>query len=239
MMFTPVTILAVLFWGLSAAPVDVSGGGAAAFPVEFSSFSAFMESLSTPLALRLAGWLVLGCGIGIGLSFLVRRRARAIVAGILGGLLASGGFLVMVQRLDEMAGHILAVSVLGLTMALMFALARRGTAKSKVRVEAPVAKSKSAVAPAPKAAAPSAPAPKAAPKPAPMAQSSSTSASDTDEEDEDESAPAAGASSSPPEDEAAPKATPKPSAPAAPKPAPMKQAPTQAKSAPGPSWMHD
>lgn len=229
MMFTPVTILAVLLGGLSAAPVDVAGGGAAAFPVEFSSFSVFMESLSTPLALRLAGWLVLGCGIGIGLSFLVRRRARAILAGILGGLLASGGFLVMVQRMDEMAGHILAVSVLGLTMALMFALARRGTAKSKVRVEAPVAKSQSAVAPAPKAA----------PDPSPMAQSSSTSASDTDEDDEDESAPAAGASSSPPEDEAAPKAAPKPSAPPAPKPAPMKQAPTQAKSAPGPSWMHD
>lgn len=209
MMFRTITTVAMLCQGLSTAPVDVSGGRAAAFPVEWSSFSAFMESLSTPLALRLVGWLVLGCGIGIGLSFLVRRRARAIVGGILGGLLASGGFLVMVQRLDEMAGHILAASVLGLTMAMMFVLARmRG---GKVKVKAPVAKS----------------------------QSSSTSASDTEADDEDESAPAAGASAPPPEDEAAPQATPKPSAPPAPKPAPMKPAPTQAKSAPGPSWMHD
>ncbi len=209
MMFRTITTVAMLCQGLSTAPVDVSGGRAAAFSVEWSSFSAFMESLSTPLALRLVGWLVLGCGIGIGLSFLVRRRARAIVGGILGGLLASGGFLVMVQRLDEMAGHILAASVLGLTMAMMFVLARmRG---GKVKVKAPVAKS----------------------------QSSSTSASDTEADDEDESAPAAGASAPPPEDEAAPQATPKPSAPPAPKPAPMKPAPTQAKSAPGPSWMHD
>jgi len=208
-MFRTITTVAMLCQGLSTAPVDVSGGRAAAFSVEWSSFSAFMESLSTPLALRLVGWLVLGCGIGIGLSFLVRRRARAIVGGILGGLLASGGFLVMVQRLDEMAGHILAASVLGLTMAMMFVLARmRG---GKVKVKAPVAKS----------------------------QSSSTSASDTEADDEDESAPAAGASAPPPEDEAAPQATPKPSAPPAPKPAPMKPAPTQAKSAPGPSWMHD
>ncbi len=232
MMFTPVTILAVLLWGLSAAPVDVSGGGAAAFPVEWSSFSAFMESLSTPLSLRLAGWLVLGCGIGIGLSFLVRRRARAIVGGILGGLLASGGFLVMVQRLDEMAGHILAASVLGLTMAILFALARMRAGKVKVKVKAPVAKSQTAAAPAPKAADQFAPAPESAPKPAPTAQSSTTSASDTEADDEDESAPAAGASSPPP-------ATPKPIAPPAPKPAPMKAKPTQAKSAPGPSWMHD
>lgn len=237
MMFRTITTVAMLCQGLSTAPVDVSGGRAAAFPVEWSSFSAFMESLSTPLALRLVGWLVLGCGIGIGLSFLVRRRARAIVGGILGGLLASGGFLVMVQRLDEMAGHILAASVLGLTMAMMFVLARmRG---GKVKVKAPVAKSQSAAAPASKAVNQSAPAPTSAPQPAPTAQSSSTSASDTEADDEDESAPAAGASAPPPEDEAAPQATPKPSAPPAPKPAPMKPAPTQAKSAPGPSWMHD
>ncbi len=230
MMFRTVTTVAMLCQGLSTAPVDVSGGRAAAFPVEWSSFSAFMESLSTPLELRLAGWLVLGCGIGIALSFLVRRRARAIVGGILGGLLASGGFLVMVQRLDEMAGHILAASVLGLTMAMMFALARMRA--GKVKVKAPVAKSQAAAAPAPKAVNQSAPAPE------PMAQSSSTSAFDTEEDDSDESAPEAGTSSPAQEDEAAPQATPKPSAPPAPRP-PMKAKPTQAKSAPGPSWMHD
>ncbi len=237
MMFRTVTIVSMLCQGLSTAPVDVSGGGAAAFPVEWSSFSAFMESLSTPLELRLAGWLVLGCGIGIALSFLVRRRARAIVGGILGGLLASGGFLVMVQRLDEMAGHIVAASVLGLTMAMMFALARMRA--GKVKVKAPVAKSQAAAAPAPKAAKQSAPAPESAPKPEPIAQSSSTSASDTEEDDADESAPEAVASSPPPADESAPQATPKPSAPPAPRPAPMKAKPTQSKSAPGPSWMHD
>ncbi len=261
MMFRKIAILAMIYQGLSYAPADVVGSGTEAVSADWSSWSVVMGSLSAPLALRLAVWLVLGCGVGICLSFFVRnlRRGRALVGGALGGLLAAGGFFMAVQPVGEMVGHLLAAAILGLGMALMITLAR--VRRAEADGMKPVAKSKSASGPAPVAAKQLASAPKPAPKPAPAAQSSSAPSPDPkpapaaqsssapapetqdeaaeesapDPDPESESAPAADSSSPPPKAEAAPKASKQPRA----LPTPKKTKPKKAKAGSGADWLQD
>ncbi len=122
MMFTTVTDLAILYQNLPSEAAGVPGGGTGAFSVDWSSWSALMESVSGPLAMRLAAWLGGGCAVGICLSLFVRgRRGRALVGGTFGGLLAAGAFLMAAPPLGEMTGHLLAGGILGLVLALMIA----------------------------------------------------------------------------------------------------------------------
>ena len=167
-MFSTITVQATLYQGLSNAP-GVSEGATDAFWADWSSWSAIVDSLSTPLGFRLGAWLVLGWVIGIGLSFLVRNlgRGRAFVGGTLGGLLAAGVFLMASDRLGEKDGHLAAAAILVSMMGLMVVRARRRTGAAS----APAREAEAAPEAEAACEAEAAPADQSTPAPAPDSQS--------------------------------------------------------------------
>ena len=166
MMLKTMTTLVVLAFGLAGAPAGTLGGsGTEAFAVEWTSWTAFVESVSTPLALRLGAWLGGTLVLTILLSFVVRPlgRIRAFLGGTFGGVLAAAAFLGSVQRLEEMSAHLVAGGIVVMSTGLMLLRARARA--RKMGGMAPAPKIKATPAPAPKPAAP-APTPKPDPKPA-------------------------------------------------------------------------
>lgn len=166
MMLKTMTTLVVLAFGLAGAPAGTLGGsGTEAFAVEWTSWTAFVESVSTPLALRLGAWLGGTLVLTILLSFVVRPlgRIRAFLGGTFGGVLAAAAFLGSVQRLEEMSAHLVAGGIVVMSTGLILLRARARA--RKMGGMAPAPKIKATPAPAPKPAAP-APTPKPDPKPA-------------------------------------------------------------------------
>ena len=172
---------------LSYPLVGVSGTGTDAFVAGQSSWGAIVESLSGPLVIPMAAWLVLGCVVGIGASFLVRglRCSRGLVAGAIGGLVAAGVFFLEVQKLGETWAHLLAAAILGLSMALVILRARAGMGAADGN--APEAKKQATASPAPTAKDQSASMPDPGPKPPSKAQSSPTPPRDSEPAPADES----------------------------------------------------
>ncbi len=221
MMLKTMTTLVVLSFGLAGAPAGTLGGsGTEAFAVEWTSWTAFVESVSTPLALRLGAWLGGTLVLTILLSFVVRPlgRIRAFLGGTFGGVLAAAAFLGSVQRLEETTAHLVAGGIVVMSTGLILLRARARA--RKMGGMAPAPKIKAAPAPAPKPAAPApAPTPKPASKPDPdpalSAPVGSTPPPDTEPVHKLPSAPEAKGmkTKKPPPPEPA-------SAPAAPSPAP-------------------
>ncbi len=262
MSVTTITALAIDH-GFSYPLLGLSGNGTGASVVDVISWSALVDSLSGPLAIRLAAWLVLGCVVGMCLSFVVRnlRRRTAVVVGALGGLLAAGVFWMAVQRLGETAGHLLSAAILGLTMVLMIFRARSRTGAADGN--GPEAADQSASVPDPEpghastAQSSSTPAPDPDPVPAdgsasePEHEMQVEEDEEEEEEEEEDSAPAPESqSAAAPESQPAPANTisappPKPKArPIATKkqstlPSPKKATPMKAKPASGSDWMQD
>lgn len=171
MMLKTMTTLVVLSFGLAGAPAGTLGGsGTEAFAVEWTSWTAFVESVSTPLALRLGAWLGGTLVLTILLSFVVRPlgRIRAFLGGTFGGVLAAAAFLGSVQRLEEMSAHLVAGGIVVMSTGLMLLRARARARKASGLAPVPqTPKSRPTPAPAPKPAAPApAPTPKPDPKPA-------------------------------------------------------------------------
>ncbi len=164
MMLKTMTTLVVLSFGLAGAPAGTLGGsGTEAFAVEWTSWTAFVDSVSTPLALRLGAWLGGTLVLTILLSFVVRPlgRIRAFLGGTFGGVLAAAAFLGSVQRLEEMSAHLVAGGIVVMSTGLLLLRARARA--RKMGGMAPAPKIKATPAPAPKPAAP-APTPKPDPK---------------------------------------------------------------------------
>ncbi len=258
MMLKTMTTLVVLSFGLAGAPAGTLGGsGTEAFAVEWTSWTAFVESVSTPLALRLGAWLGGTLVLTILLSFVVHPlgRIRAFLGGTFNGVLAAAAFLVAVQRLEEMTAHLFAAGVVVLTTGLMlFSAPARAR---KMGGMAPAPKIKAAPAPAPKPAAPApAPTPKPASKPDPdpalSAPVASTPPPDTEPVHKLPSTPAPEAKGMktkkppPPEPASAPAASPAPKAalkakkkPSAPPSPPKAKPQATSTSSAGADWLED
>lgn len=73
---------------------------------------------------RVASWLLLGCGAGVGLSYFVPNlgRRRAAIGGTLGGVVAAYSFLTVVPTLGDTGGRLLAAAILGLFTGMMLVL---------------------------------------------------------------------------------------------------------------------
>ncbi len=171
MMLQTMTTLVVLSFGLAGAPVGPLGGsGTDILAVEWTSWTAFVESVSTPLALRLGAWLGGTLVLTILLSFVVHPlgRIRAFLGGTFNGVLAAAAFLVAVQRLEEMTAHLFAAGVVVMTTGLMLVRARARA--RKMGGMAPAPKIKAAPAPAAKIKAAAAPAPTPKPDPTPASK---------------------------------------------------------------------
>ena len=76
---------------------------------------------------RLVAWLILGCGLGLGLSAFVPNmsRSRAIAGGLLGGIIAAGCFMQVVPMAGVVTGRLLSAAILGLSCGLALVLAER------------------------------------------------------------------------------------------------------------------
>lgn len=76
---------------------------------------------------RLVAWLILGCGLGLGLSSFVPNmsRSRAIAGGLLGGIIAAGCFMQVVPMAGVVTGRLLSAAILGLSCGLALVLAER------------------------------------------------------------------------------------------------------------------
>ncbi|MEE8117043.1 MAG: hypothetical protein V3T28_08050 [Gemmatimonadales bacterium] len=155
-------------------PLGISGAGTDALVADRNHLAALVESLSGPVAIPMAAWLVLGCVVGIGASFLVRslRCSRGLVGGALGGLIAAGVFYLEVQQLGEMGAHLLAAALLTLSTLLIILRARLGAGAAGPN--ATKAKKQAAASAAPTAKDQSASVPDPAPKPPSKTQSSPT-----------------------------------------------------------------
>ncbi len=248
MMLKTMTTLVVLSFGLAGAPAGTLGGsGTEAFAVEWTSWTAFVESVSTPLALRLGAWLGGTLVLTILLSFVVRPlgRIRAFLGGTFGGVLAAAAFLGSVQRLEETTAHLVAGGIVVMSTGLILLRARARA--RKMGGVAPAPKIKAAPAPAPKPAAPAPastpkPASKPDPDPALSAPVASTPPPDTEPVHKLPSTPAPEAKGMktkkppPPEPPSALKAKKKPSAPPSP---PKAQPKATSTSSAGADWLED
>ena len=259
MMLKTMTTLVVLSFGLAGAPAGTLGGsGTEALAVEWTSWTAFVESVSTPLALRLGAWLGGTLVLTILLSFVVRPlgRIRAFLGGTFGGVLAAAAFLGSVQRLEETTAHLVAGGIVVMSTGLILLRARARA--RKMGGMAPAPKIKAAPAPAPKPAAPApAPTPKPASKPDPDPALSASMASippppDTEPVHRLPSTPAPEAKGMktkkppPPEPASAPAASPAPKAalkakkkPSAPPSPPKAKPQATSTSSAGADWLED
>ncbi|MHC4107925.1 MAG: VWA domain-containing protein [Planctomycetota bacterium] len=85
---------------------------------------------------RLVAWLILGCGLGLGLSSFVPNmsRSRAIVGGLLGGIIAAGCFLKVVPLVGEVSGRLLSAAILGMSCGLALVIAEAAWRKAWLTV---------------------------------------------------------------------------------------------------------
>ncbi|MHC4416354.1 MAG: VWA domain-containing protein [Planctomycetota bacterium] len=69
---------------------------------------------------RVVAWTLLGCGVGLGMGFIVPNlcRKRAAVAGAAGGIVAAVCFLTLVPVVGDTIGRLLAAGILGLAVGM-------------------------------------------------------------------------------------------------------------------------
>lgn len=74
---------------------------------------------------RIVSWVFVGAGLGLSIALAIPNlnALRAVLLGALGGLIASGAFLLVSSRGSEMASRLLGASFLGLFIALAVTIA--------------------------------------------------------------------------------------------------------------------
>lgn len=94
-----------------------------------TSQSLFFAALQLPgskvaAVARVCSWLLLGAGLGLGMSAYVPNihRRRAVIGGVAAGLLSGVGFLTVVPHVSDTAGRIMAAAILGLCTGLTLVL---------------------------------------------------------------------------------------------------------------------
>lgn len=107
--------------------VLVPGGllaGGVAGAVGQSLFSVLSQAELMPQLGFLAGWMLLGGLLGLGISFFVPNlgKDKGCVAGIIGGFVGAGAFIAVTIGAGDVAGRFLGAAILGLAIGLMVAL---------------------------------------------------------------------------------------------------------------------
>ena len=105
----------------------VPGGllaGGVAGGIGQSLFSVLSQAQLMPQLGFLAGWMLLGGLLGLGVSFFVPNlgKDKGCVAGIIGGLIGAGAFIAVTIGAGDTAGRFLGAAILGLAIGLMVAL---------------------------------------------------------------------------------------------------------------------
>jgi hypothetical protein len=112
----------LLVGGLAAG--SISGGGGQLLHAWLGRMQAQAGGEISPEVGQVAGWCILGLLLGYGVGFYVPNlsRSRAALAGLIGGLLGSGGFLAFTYLNGDMVGRIAGGMVLGFAIGSMVAL---------------------------------------------------------------------------------------------------------------------